>query len=362
MAARKPHRWGRSVTEPRVCILYTGGTIGMRRSPEGFTPAPGYLARQMAELIEFKNPALPGYTIIEFDPLLDSANMTPGDWVKIARRIEMEYADYAGFVVIHGTDTMAYTASALAFLLEGLSKPVVLTGSQIPLCEVRSDGVENLITALLIAGSYPVPEVCLYFGGRLLRGCRATKISASGLSAFDSPNYPPLGTAGIDLQMNWGAILPPPVEPGQLVINNISSPLVGVLKLFPGIPAWMAASFLRPPLRGAVLEAYGVGSAPDHDGDLIAAFAQADAQGIVIVDVTQCRQGVVNLSSYSTSAPLARAGVLGGLDLTSEAALTKLFFLFGQGWATDLVKQQMQANLRGELTLARPSWQRYAGA
>jgi L-asparaginase len=345
-----------------VCILYTGGTIGMRRSPDGFTPAPGYLAQQMAGLVEFKNPALPDYTILEFDPLLDSANMTPSDWVKIARRIEAEYADHAGFVVIHGTDTMAYTASALAFLLQGLSKPVVLTGSQIPLCEVRSDGVENLITALLIAGGYPVPEVCLYFGGRLLRGCRATKISASGLSAFDSPNYPPLGAAGIDLQMNWSAILPPPVEPVHLWVENNICPLVGVLKLFPGISAEMVSCFLRPPLRGAVLEAYGVGSAPDHDAALVAAFAQADAQGIVIVDVTQCRQGVVNLSSYSTSAPLVRAGVLGGLDLTSEAALTKLFYLFGRGDTPEAVKSQMQNNLRGELTPVRPPWQRYAGA
>ena len=334
----------------------------MHRSPLGFSPAPGYLAQQMAELVEFKNPALPDYTIIEFDPLLDSANMTPCDWVKIARQIELEYANYTGFVVIHGTDTMAYTASALAFLLEGLSKPVVLTGSQIPLCEVRSDGVENLITALLIAGSYPVPEVCLYFGGRLLRGCRATKISASGLSAFDSPDYPPLGIAGIDLQMNWGAILPPAEEPAQLRVENTSCPLVGVLKLFPGISAWMVSGFLRPPLRGAVLEAYGVGSAPDHDTELIAAFAQADVQGIVIVDVTQCRQGTVNLSSYSTSAPLVGVGILGGLDLTTEAALTKLFYLIGRGYTAEQVRAQMQTNLRGELTPARPPWQRHPGA
>jgi L-asparaginase len=350
------------VTEPRVCILYTGGTIGMRRTAQGFAPAPGYLGQQMAALVEFKNPALPGYDILEFDPLLDSANMTPADWLKIARRIEAVYTSYAGFVVIHGTDTMAYTASALAFLLEGLDKPVVLTGSQIPLCEVRSDAVENLITALLIAGSYPVPEVCLYFGGRLLRGCRATKVSASGLSAFDSPNYPLLGTAGIDLQMNWGAILPPPPGPSSLMIENTSAPLVGVLKLFPGIQPWMVASFLRPPLQGAVLEAYGVGSVPDHAAELIAAFAQADAHGIVIVDVTQCRQGVVNLGSYSTGAPLVDAGVLGGLDLTTEAALTKLFYLFGCGCTSEQVKTQVPINLRGELTPARPAWQRYPGA
>ena len=350
------------MTEPRVCILYTGGTIGMRRTPQGFAPAPGYLAQQMAGLAEFKNPALPDYGILEFDPLLDSSNMTPADWLKIARRIETEYDRFTGFVVIHGTDTMAYTASALAFLLDGLNKPVVLTGSQIPLCEVRSDAVENLITALLIAGSYPVPEVCLYFGGRLLRGCRSTKVSASGLSAFDSPNYPLLGTAGIDLQMNWGAILPPPPESSRLVIENTCYPLVGVLKLFPGIQAWMAASFLRPPLQAAVLEAFGVGSAPDHDAALIAAFAQADAQGIVILDVTQCRQGLVNLGSYSTSAPLLNAGVVGGLDLTTEAALTKLFYLFGRGYTSQQVKAQLQTNLRGELTPARPAWQRHSGA
>jgi len=339
-------------------VLYTGGTIGMRRTAEGFAPSPGYLAEQMAALTEFKNLSLPDYAILEFDPLLDSSNTTPADWLKIARRVEAEYPEYTGFVIIHGTDTMAYTASALAFLLEGLSKPVVLTGSQIPLCEVRSDGVENLITALLIAGSYPVPEVCLYFGGKLLRGCRATKVSASGLNAFDSPNYPPLGIAGIDLVLNWNAILPLPAKPAPLVVENLVSPLVGVLKLFPGINAGMAASFLCPPLRGLVLEAYGVGSAPDHDDALIEAFAGAVAQGLVIVDVTQCHQGVVNLSSYSTSAPLVHAGVLGGLDLTTEAALTKLFYLFGRGFNTEQVKAQVQVDLRGELTPTRPAWQR----
>jgi L-asparaginase len=301
---------------PRVCILYTGGTIGMRKTPDGYMPAPGYLAAQMSVLNEFNNPTLPEYEIIEFDPLLDSSNMRPADWLKIAGRVQQHYAKYDGFVVIHGTDTMAYSASALAFLLEGLGKPVILTGSQIPLCEVRSDAVENLITALLIAGHYPLPEVCLYFGGKLLRGCRSAKINASGLSAFDSPNYPPLGTAGIDLVMNWSAISPPPDGAALSVAQNCC-PLVGVLKLFPGIAPWMAENFLRPPLQGAVLEAYGVGGAPDNDEPLIAAFQRAAEQGIVVVSITQCRQGMVNLGSYSTGRPGAR--VISGMDMTTEA-------------------------------------------
>jgi L-asparaginase len=340
-----------------ICILYTGGTVGMKKTSTGYAPTPGYLEQQMANLSEFTSPALPDYHIIEFTPLLDSSNMTPADWLKIARAVEKHYPAYDGFVVIHGTDTMAYTASALAFLLEGLRKPVILTGSQIPLCEVRSDAVENLITALLIAGSYPVPEVCLYFGGKLLRGCRAAKISASGLSAFDSPNYPPLGIAGIDLVFNWNAVSPPPPPETPLTIQNIAFPQVGVLKIFPGITAGMVQSFLQPPLQGAVLEAYGVGTGPDHDAALLRAFHEATGQGIVIVSVTQCQQGAVNLDSYSTGSSLAKAGILGGLDMTTEAALTKLFYLFGLGYPPEKVREMIAMNLRGEFTPARPSWQ-----
>lgn len=343
--------------KPRVCILYTGGTVGMKKTPDGYAPEPGFLGQQMATLTEFASPVLPDYTIYEFAPLLDSSNMSPDDWLKIANSIAAHYNDYDGFVVIHGTDTMAYTASALAFLLEGLRKPIILTGSQIPLCEVRSDALENLITALLIAGSYPVPEVCLYFGGKLLRGCRSVKVSASGLSAFDSPNYPALGSAGIDLLINWNAVTPPPPPDTSLVIENRSQPLVGVLKVFPGIQPWMVHNFLQPPLKAVVLEAYGVGSAPDNNIHLLRAFQEATQNGIVVVSITQCRQGVVKLDSYATSSNLARAGVIGGADMTTEAALTKLFYLFGQDLPSEKVRQLLPDNLRGELTPARPSWQ-----
>src|SRR2546430_14643023 len=193
----------------RIYVSYTGGTIGMKATRKGYAPAPGSLRRQMEQMPEPRHRSMPEFGIHEYDPLLDSSNMTPAEWLKIARDIAAEYDHYDGFVVLHGTDTMAYTTSALPFLLSGLAKPVIVTGSQIPLCEVRNDARENLITSLLIAASYDVPEVCLYFGGRLLRGCRATKVSADGFAAFDSPNVPPLGTVGVEIDINWELVRKP---------------------------------------------------------------------------------------------------------------------------------------------------------
>src|SRR5436190_1176609 len=193
----------------RVYIAYTGGTIGMRRTRAGYRPQPGYLQRQLGSMAELRNPSMPAFTVHEYEPLLDSSNMTPREWVKIARDIARNYRRFDGFVVLHGTDTMAYTASALPFMLHGLGKPVLITGSQIPLCEVRNDARENLITSLLIAANYDIPEVCLYFGGKLLRGCRAVKVSASGFAAFDSPNVPPLGTVGVEIEINRDLVRKP---------------------------------------------------------------------------------------------------------------------------------------------------------
>src|SRR2546430_3385601 len=181
----------------------------MQRTRAGYRPQPGYLQKQMAAMPELRHASMPSFTIHEYDPLLDSANMTPREWVGIARDIADNYPRYDGFVVLHGTDTMAYTASALPFMLRGLGKAVIITGSQIPLCEVRNDARENLITSLMIAAAHDIPEVCLYFGGKLLRGCRAVKVSASGFAAFDSPNVPPLGTVGIDIDINWELVRKP---------------------------------------------------------------------------------------------------------------------------------------------------------
>src|SRR2546428_5371306 len=245
----------------RVYIAYTGGTIGMKRTRAGYSPEPGYLQRQMAAMPELRTSSIPAFTINEYTPLLDSSNMTPREWVKIARDIAANYRRYDGFVVLHGTDTMAYTASALPFMLSGLGKPVIITGSQIPLCEVRNDARENLITSLLIAANDAIPEVCLYFGGRLLRGCRAVKVSADGFAAFDSPNLPPLGTVGTDIEINW-----PLVRKGgrRLRVEEFTSrAVVSALRLFPGISPDLVRNVLRPPLQGLVLETDGVGHGPD---------------------------------------------------------------------------------------------------
>jgi L-asparaginase len=334
----------------RVFIAYTGGTIGMQMTSAGYAPSPGRLGRLMQAIPEFSHPEVPEFTIHEYQPLLDSSNIVPDDWWEIAQDIAAHYHDYDGFVVLHGTDTMAYTASALAFMLQGLGKPVILTGSQIPLGELRNDAQDNLIASLILAAGHPIPEVCLYFHNKLLRGCRSTKVSADGLDAFASPNCPPLGIAGVDFSINWTQILPAPIEGTPLQVQRITRPYVGALRLFPGITAELLHNILQPPLQGLVLEAYGVGNGPDRDESFLAALEEAAQRGVVIVSCTQCLQGTVDLDNYATGAALKRAGVISGCDMTSEAALAKLFYLFSVGYPADEVKRWMQSDLRGELT------------
>src|SRR6266550_1959810 len=340
----------RGALRKRVYIAYTGGTIGMRHTRNGYRPEPGYLQRQMREMPELRQASMPSTTVNEYRPLLDSSNMTPAEWIEIARDIGRNYKKYDGFLVLHGTDTMAYTASALPFMLNGLGKPVIITGSQIPLCEVRNDARENLITSLLIAANYDIPEVCLYFGGKLLRGCRAVKVSADGFAAFDSPNFPHLGTAGIDIGINWSYVRRADAN-DRLVVEEFGSPVVSALRLFPGISPELVRNVLRPPLQGLVLEAYGVGNGPDQDAQFLAALDEATRRGVVIVDCTQCLEGAVNLSEYATGSALARAGVISGYDMTAEAALTKLYHLFSRGGGAEDVKREMQRDLRGEVTI-----------
>jgi L-asparaginase len=323
----------------------------MRRTDRGYAPEPGYLAEQLARLPELTLPEMPDFTLHEHDTLLDSANMTPHDWVSIARELSQNYAEYDGFVLLHGTDTMAYSASALAFMLDGLTKPVILTGSQIPLCEIRSDARSNIITALMLAADFPVPEVMLFFGNTLLRGCRAKKVHADGFEAFASPNYPPLGTVGIDIEINQARVMPPPTgTPGPLRVQEISDQAVAALRIFPGISADLIRNVAQAPLRGLVIEAYGVGNAPVNQPALLDAIREATSRGVVVVDCTQCLRGRVDLGDYATGSALARAGVISGADMTVEAALTKLYYLFSCGYDAATVKAKMGENLRGELT------------
>jgi L-asparaginase len=336
----------------RVYIAYTGGTIGMKKAAAGYVPAPGYLQKQMKRLPELKSSIMPAYEIREYDPLLDSSNMTPQDWIKIADDIAAHYDQYDGFVVLHGTDTMAYTASALPFMLKGLQKPVIITGAQIPLCEVRNDARENLITAILIAANFSIPEVCLCFGSKLLRGNRAIKVDADGFDAFDSPNFPALGRVGIEIKINWDLILPPAETPQPVVVGPMRESRVAVLRLFPGISADIVRNVLQPPIKGLVLETYGIGNAPQAP-DLIKALQTASELGIVIINCTQCIKGSVNMEDYATGSALERSGVISGFDMTVEAAVAKMVYLLSRNLTPQEVKDKMQTDMQGELT--RPS-------
>lgn len=331
----------------RLYIAYTGGTIGMLPGKNGYEPAPGFLKARMDQIPELQDSRMPEYHVHEYTPLLDSSDMTPDSWMTIAQDIADHYDDYDGFIVVHGTDTMAYTASALAFMFRGLAKPVVITGSQVPLSELRNDGRENLITSLLIAANHPVPEVCLCFGNRLLRGCRATKVSANQFQAFDSPNFPPLGSIGIQISVDRSRFFHHPEEP--FALTPMRNARVGALRLFPGTSADLVRNVLRTPLEGLVLETYGSGNGPS-DPEFLGVLAAACDRGVVIVNCTQCLHGGVDQTGYATGSSLARAGVVSGHDMTPEAALTKMSSLLSQNTDTENVRRSMSVNLRGELT------------
>lgn len=331
-----------------VLIIYTGGTIGMTRTENGYAPQSGQFRRAMEAIPDLYAEQMPRWDMLEMDPLLDSSNMTVYEWNKIAQLVADHYDAYDGFVVLHGTDTMAYTASALSFMLEGLAKPVILTGSQIPMCEIRSDGRDNLITSLLIAGAGEVHEVCLYFGGKLLRGNRATKFSADGLIAFLSPNYPSLADAGITIRYNESALLPKPK--GALKLQLLENIPIGVLKVFPGIQFSLFEQIMTERLRGIVIETFGAGNIPGDGGALLPIIEKAFHNGTVLTVCSQCPQGAVALGAYETSNALKRAGAVSGMDMTTEAAVAKLYYLFSCGYEKERVKTLMEQDLRGEMT------------
>ena len=343
-----------------VLVLHVGGTIGMKASARGFVPEREHLQQLVSAHPQLRDPAQSGlqmpmspsgvrvaYEIVEYDPLLDSSNMDMRDWAKIAEDIATQMDAYDGFVILHGTDTMAYSASALSFLLENLAKPVILTGSQLPLSLSRNDAVDNLQGALYLAGHLTIPEVCLYFRSKLFRGNRAQKQDARSFDAFVSGNFPPLVHMGVDIEVRTEIALAIPTEPFR--VHTKMSEQVAALRLFPGITPEILANFLRPPLRGLVIETYGAGNGPDKNAELLRVLREATDRGVVIVNCTQCQRGRVT-TSYATGRALADAGVISGADMTPEASLAKLSFLLGQHEDHAAIATQLQQNLRGELT------------
>ena len=333
----------------RVLIINTGGTIGMKRTDKGYAPVPGFLADAISAIEDMKSSGAPEWDLHEMSPLLDSSDITVKEWNKIAAVVCENYASYDGFVVLHGTDTMAYTASALSFILHGLDKPVVLTGSQIPLSEIRSDGRDNLVTSLIIAADGVANEVCLYFSGKLLRGNRAVKMSADQLVAFDSPNYPHLADVGISIKYHYSALVKP--EGKKFEMRPFRDVPIGVLKVFPGIQFGLFESIMTEKLSGIVLETFGAGNIPSDSGALIPIISRAFESGTVITVCSQCPSGTVSLGAYEASSALKSAGAVSGYDMTTEAAVAKLYYLFSLDLAVDEIKSYMERNLRGELTV-----------
>lgn len=338
---------------PHILIIYTGGTIGMMRDYKTNVLKSFDFDRIYKRIPELNHLDC---TIdsISFDDPIDSSNMNPLRWKTIAETILLNYDKADGFVVLHGSDTMAYTASAISFMFKNLSKPIIFTGSQLPIGDLRTDAKENMITAIEIASnqSYQKPtitEVCIYFEYKLYRANRTTKISAEQFEAFDSPNYPDLAESGVHLKFNKHYLLSHNYNE-ELLLRKINKKNIVLLKLFPGISqAVVKHIFDTPNLDGIIIEAFGSGNAPTDDW-FIKLLKQALKKNIPVVDITQCVAGSVVLGKYETSAQLLEMGLINGYDITTEAALTKLMYILSNTHTKDNLKKLFESSLRGEIT------------
>lgn len=338
-----------------ILLIYTGGTIGMKEDPAVQALRPFNFSQILAEVPELAKFAyrIDSYT---FDPLIDSSDVEPALWTALAGLIKERYDCYDGFVILHGTDTMAYSASALSFMIENLTKPVIFTGSQLPIGAPRTDGKENLISSVEIAaakdseGHAIVPEVCICFDNVLMRGNRTTKINSDNFRAFRSENHPPLAEAGISIKYNLPYIIRPEDWTAKPVFHMKLDTRVSILKLHPGITPQVVSSILcSPGPRAVILETYGAGNAPSKEW-FISLVKEAAEMGKILLNVTQCIAGSVNMDIYATGKTLKQAGVANGYDSTTESALAKLFHLMGRYKENDPVRKGLENNLRGEIS------------
>lgn len=345
------------MTKANILLIYTGGTIGMKQDPETLALTPFNFDQILAEVPELKKIV---HTIdtFSFFPPIDSSDIEPSFWQDIAKLIKEKYNSYHGFVILHGTDTMSYSASALSFMLENLEKPVIFTGSQLPIGMLRTDGKENLISSIEIAaerdpssGRAVVPEVCVYFESQLYRGNRTTKFNAENFRAFRSPNYPCLAEAGIHIKYNTPYINYPREWGKELNIKTAINTNVAILKIFPGISEAAIKSTLEiPNLRAIILETYGSGNAPTKTW-FLDLLSNATSKGIIVLNITQCHAGSVDMEAYSTGIMLKKMGVVGGFDCTTEAAISKLFFLMGHYNNNQTIKTLLTKSMRGEISI-----------
>ena len=338
-----------------ILLIYTGGTIGMKEDPhlQALTPFDfSQILEEVPELGKFAY-RIDSYT---FDPIIDSSDVEPTLWVSLVRLIESRYDEYDGFVILHGTDTMAYSASTLSFMIEGLTKPVIFTGSQLPIGTPRTDGKENLISAVEIAaakddeGHALVPEVCICFDNVLIRGNRSRKFNSDNFRAFRSENHPPLAEAGISIRYNTALIRKPASWETRPLFHTKLDTRVSILKIHPGItPGVVRNILLGEDTRAVIIETYGAGNAPSKEW-FISIVREASERGKILLNVTQCIAGCVNMDLYATGKSLKTAGVINGYDSTTESALGKLFYLLGVFETNDKVKAGLEMNLRGEIS------------
>ena len=338
-----------------LLLIYTGGTIGMKQDMKDLTLKPFDFSQILDEVPEIRKFAFKIDTY-SFEPPIDSSDVEPSLWQDLARLIKDKYEDYDGFIILHGTDTMSYSASALSFMLDGLTKPVIFTGSQLPIGVPRTDGKENLISAVEIAsakdeeGHPAVPEVCVCFDSLLMRGNRSTKVNSEVFRAFQSPNFPPLAEAGINIRYNNEYIRKPNDWYQSLTINTELDTRVSILKIHPGITPEVVRNILcGKDTRAIIMETYGSGNAPTRDW-FLDIVRESSAMNKIIVNVTQCLAGTVNMNIYANGKALERAGVIDGYDSTTESALAKLFYLMGKSRDNEWVKAMMSRNLKGEIS------------